>query len=58
MKNHIYISSSCEKIIILVIGPGFIGQYNDAIANNMLITRFKNATIEYIISPDNLNFNL
>lgn len=58
MKNHIYISSLCEKIIILVIGSGFIGQYNSAVSNNILITRFKNATIEYIISPDNLNFNL
>ena len=58
MKNHIYISNNCEKIIVLVIGDNFIGQYSHAQANNVLITRFKNAIIEYHVVPYNLNFNL
>lgn len=53
-KNYYYISDKCTKIIVLVIGNDFIKQYNDTINANNLITKFKNANMEYIII-DNSN---
>jgi hypothetical protein len=48
-KNYYYISDKCTKIIILVIGDSYIKEYNTAISENKLFTKFRNATIEYII---------
>lgn len=58
MKNHIYISNECKKIVVLVIGNEFINQYNNAKGHPCLITRFRNAAIEYHIVPNDLNVQL
>ena len=58
MKNYTYISDYCEKIIVLVIGNGFITQYNDHCRVNALTFKFKNATISYIIVDELLNHDL
>ncbi len=58
MKNHIYISNDCQKIVVLVIGDDFIRQYQNSEGRACRITRFKNAQIEYHIVPPNLQVNL
>jgi len=62
LKNYIYISNNCKKIIVLVIDQEFIKQYNN---NKNLIKKFKNAIIEYVLCENsnnivniNLNINL
>jgi hypothetical protein len=57
LKNFVYISDKCEKIIVLVIGDNFIGQYNSYLNSNTLKYRHKNANIVYRIIDLNLNFN-
>jgi hypothetical protein len=46
LKNFIYISDKCKKIIVLVYGDIFIKQYEE---EQNLLTHFKSATIEYKI---------
>ena len=46
LKNFIYISDKCKKIIVLVYGDIFIKQYEE---EQHLLTQFKSATIEYKI---------
>jgi hypothetical protein len=46
LKNFIYISDKCKKIIVLVYGDMFIKQYEE---EQNLITQFKSAIIEYKI---------
>ena len=57
-KNYIYVSEKCTQIIVLVIGPNFINQYNDHFKTNNLVTKYKNATVSYYISDTNLNIDL
>ena len=57
LKNYVYISDICEKIIVLVIGENFIGQYHSYLHTNSLKFRHKNANIIYRIIDTNLNFN-
>mgnify|MGYP000424242948 CR=1 FL=1 len=57
MKNFIYISDECTKILVLVIGNEFIKQYNMYLNNNILITKFKNANLIYKIVSENLDIN-
>ena len=57
-KNSVYISDNCEKIIVLVIGYEFIGQYNNFIRDQTLETKIKNAKIEYYITDTNLNVDI
>jgi len=57
MKNFIYISDNCKKIIVLILeNSNFHKQYNNSINN--LIKKFKNADIIYKIINNELNFNL
>ena len=58
LKNYIHISDECEKIIVLIIGNAFIGQYNDYLNKNSLRVKYKNANIVYKIIDYNLIFNL
>lgn len=48
-KNHVYLSSKCEKILILVIGDDFTKQYH----SGYVPKQYRNATIEYIFLDDN-----
>jgi hypothetical protein len=57
-KNSAYISDNCEKIIVLVIGHEFMSQYNNAIRNNSIDRKIKNAHIEYYITDTNLNVDI
>lgn len=58
LKNYIYVSDQCEKIIVLIIGDVFIGQYYFYLNNNVLKLKYKNANIIYKIVDYNLIFNL
>jgi hypothetical protein len=55
MKNFVYISDKCKKIIVLIIGNIFIEQYNN-IPNRL--AKFKNADIIYKIVNPKLDFQL
>ena len=57
LKNYVYISDYCQKIIVLVIGDGFIGQYNSYLNTGTLLLKYKNANIVYRIVDTNLNVN-
>jgi len=48
-KNYVYISNKCKSISVIVYGDNFIKQYNSHISSNSVITKFKNATINYLI---------
>jgi len=54
LKNYIYISDKCEKIIVLIIGTNFLNQYNSFKENGNVQTKYKNATISYHV----VNFDL
>jgi len=47
MKNYIYISDFCQKVIVIVIGSEFINEYNHLVKHNLLVTKFKNASFYY-----------
>jgi hypothetical protein len=47
MKNYVYISNKCKKIIVLIIGDDYKNQYNHHLKTNSLGYKFKNAIIEY-----------
>jgi hypothetical protein len=62
-KNFVYISDKCEKIIVVVSGDIYINDYNNLSSsteyneyNGVLLQKYKNADIKYIIS-DNLDFD-
>jgi hypothetical protein len=55
LKNFIYISDDCQKIIVLIIGDAFINQYHNNYNNKL--NRYKNAEIIYKIVDVSLNFN-
>ncbi len=57
LKNYAYISDNCKKIVVVVVGDAFIGQYNSYLSTNILMRKYKNAEIIYKISDINLNFN-
>ena len=57
-KNFVYISDSCEKIIVFVIGHEFIYQYNNSVADKSIHRKIKNAQIEYYITDTNLNIDI
>ncbi len=59
LKNYIYISNKCNKIIVLIMDKSpFLIQYQSALNNNTLLTKFKNADIIYVITDNYLNINL
>lgn len=55
LKNYIYISDSCEEIIVLVIGDEFMRQYKSHKSSNTLLLKYKNATINYIFANETLD---
>jgi hypothetical protein len=58
-KNSTYISEKCEKIIVLILeNSPFVGQYYGLKNANVLITKFRNANVEYRIVNQNLEFQL
>jgi hypothetical protein len=54
-KNFVYVSDKCEKIIVMVIGDAYIGEYNIHVHHNVLPTKYKNASISYHIVNTDLN---
>ena len=54
-KNFVYVSDKCEKIIVMVIGDAYIGEYNHHVRVNALPIKYKNATILYHIVNTELN---
>jgi len=56
MKNIVYISNMCEKVIVFIIGDDFINQYNST--KHYMSTKYKNAIISYHIVDTELNINL
>jgi hypothetical protein len=62
-KNYVYISESCEKIIIIVYGPGYTNDYNH-LSNitpskyqGIIYKKYKNAEIKYILDDGELDFD-
>ena len=57
LKNLIYISDKCKRIIVFIYGNAFINQYKN---DPQVITKFKSANIEYKIihSIDEMIINL
>lgn len=55
LKNYIYISETCEEIIVLIIGDEFINQYKSHKSSNTLLLQYKNATINYIFANETLD---
>jgi len=62
-KNYVYISESCEKIIIIVYGPGYTNDYNN-LSNitpskyqGIIYKKYKNAEIKYILDDGELDFD-
>jgi len=53
-KNYIYISDTCQEIIVLIIGDEFINQYKSHNLSNTLLLKYKNATINYIFANETL----
>jgi hypothetical protein len=49
-KNFHYISNKCNLIKVLVYTECFISQYNNHKLNNSIISNYKKANIEYIMS--------
>ncbi len=54
-KNFVYVSDKCEKIIVMVIGKEYIGEYNNHVRGNALPIKYKNASILYCIVNRDLN---
>jgi hypothetical protein len=54
-KNYYYASDKCTGIVVLIIHKEFKKHYEDAIKNNTLIKKFKNADITYIIPDKNIS---
>lgn len=54
-KNYIYISNTCQSIVVLIVGDEFISQYYRLKENDELITKYKDAFIIYKIVDFNLN---
>lgn len=52
MKNFVYVSDRCQKIIVLIVGDDFKNQYLCHKNNNVLLLKFKNAIIEYKFYSD------
>lgn len=68
LKNFIYISDKCEKIIVVVNGPLYTSayyQHKQVVPSTSeeedfgcpLLYKYKNATIKYILVNNDLNFN-
>jgi hypothetical protein len=57
LKNYIYISDKCEKIIVLI-HSDFIPQYNGLVNNNEIVKKWKNADVIYHTTDKNLNVDI
>ena len=63
LKNYVYISESCERIIVIVNGLVYINDYNhlSSITPNktqgIIYRKYKNAEIKYVIVNNELNFD-
>lgn len=59
MKNYIYISDDCIKIVVLIImNTNYVIQYEGAKNSNNLILKYKNADIIYTMCDINLNVDI
>jgi hypothetical protein len=58
LKNYVYISDTCEKVVVLIIGDFFRVQYEIVVKNNICIHRYKNADFVYRIVDDQLNITI
>ncbi len=62
-KNYVYISESCEKIIVIINGKKYINDYNH-LSNitpskfqGIIHKKYKNANIHYMITNNSLDFD-
>ena len=53
-KNLTYISDNCVKIIVLILGQDYLEQYNSLLNANILLFKYRNADIQFIVSDMNL----
>ena len=58
MKNFVYVSDACEKIEVFIFGPEFAREYRNAIQRKILPFNYRNAIIEYHLSPNIKNIKL
>lgn len=64
LKNYVYLSNKCEKIIVFVIGPERLVEYNSILNTThpkdgfVMPKQYKHATIHYYIIDTELNLDL
>ena len=62
-KNYVYISESCERIIVIINGPVYINDYLHLSSiipsktQGIIYRKYKNAEIKYVIVNNELNFD-